>query len=101
MCKFAQNDQEDDEARYPAVELIEMDNLVAEERDNKSTGGNDNDASPARNIRIDSVEQLCPNNDIDRGPAQTSQAIEYGNYDSGSVSLTHGKRKSHSLILTP
>ena len=79
MSEFAQDDEEDDEAGDPAVELVIVNDLVAEQRDQKGRCGNDDDTRVARDVRVDGVEELRANNDIDGGPPDAGEDVEDGN----------------------
>lgn len=79
VSKDAESDEEDDGGRDPRPELVNVDNLVAEESDGECEDGNDDDTSPTRNVGVDSVDQLCSNNGVHGGPANASQDVEDGN----------------------
>lgn len=76
MSKFTQDNHKNDEAWNPAVEFVQMYNLVAEKGDDEGAGSNDDDSCITRDATIDSVDQLRADNDIDSGPAKASQTIE-------------------------
>ena len=65
MSELTQYNQENREAGDPAPHFVDMHNLVPETGDDKRASRDHNDASPARHIRIDRVQQLCAHNDID------------------------------------
>lgn len=56
-----------------------MHDLVAEEGDQESSGGNDDDSSPARHVSIDCIEELSANNDVHCGPSNTSENVKDSN----------------------
>ena len=76
MSEFAEHDEEDDKAWNPANHLVHVDDFVAEQRDDEGTRGNNDDSSVARQIRVDSVKELCANNYIHRRPTQTGETVE-------------------------
>lgn len=69
MSKFSEDNKKDDEAWDPGPSLVCMDDLVTEESDQKSACCDDNDPSPTWHITVDSIEQLCPNDDVHGRPA--------------------------------
>jgi len=80
MGKLAKNNQEDDQAWDPRIALIGVHNLIPEKRNEEGCNCDDQNAGPARHVAIHSIEQLGAHNDIDRGPADTSENIETGDY---------------------
>ena len=79
MGKLAKNDQEDDEAWNPRIALIGVHKLISKKRNKEGCNCDNQNASPARHVAVHSIEQLGAHNDIDRGPADTSEDIEKGN----------------------
>ena len=79
MSELPENNEEDDEARYPAVELVHVYNLVAKERDEEGAGGDDDNTSVPWHVTVDSVEKLRADYDIDTRPTYAGKAIENGN----------------------
>lgn len=71
-----------------------MDHLVAKERNDERAGGNDNDTSPARHVRINRMQQLCTDDDIDGRPAQAGKAVEDGD-DFHAVIAEEESRQDH------
>ena len=55
MDEFAEHDQEDDEARDPAPELVRVDDFIPEEGDEEGCCRNDDDARPSGNIAVDGI----------------------------------------------
>jgi len=76
VSKLSEDNQEDDEARNPRVAFVSVHNLVSEECDQESSGGDDNNSSPSRHVRIYGVEQLCSNNNIYRTPSDASEDVQ-------------------------
>ena len=64
MGELAEDDEEDDEAGDPRIELVGVDDLVAEEGDDEGCGGDDDDACVAGDVCIDGVEELGADDDI-------------------------------------
>ena len=56
MSELPEDDKEDDEAWDPAVKFVVVDYLVAKQCNDKCTRGNDNDASNAGKIVVDSMK---------------------------------------------
>lgn len=79
MGKFAKNNKEDDEAWNPAVELVVVDDFVAEEGDKEGGSRNDNDAGITGDIMVDGVQELSTDDDVHGGPANASEDVEDGN----------------------
>ena len=65
MSELSQNDQEDDEAGDPRVSLVGVHDLVAEEGDQESGSGNDDNAGPSWHVAIDGIEELSSYNYVD------------------------------------
>ena len=86
-CELAQDDEEDNEAGDPGVEFVGMDDFVAEEGHQKGCGGDDDNARVARNVCVDSMEQLGAYDDVDRRPAHTGEDVEDGNWGTVSSGL--------------
>ena len=88
MSKNPENNQEDDEARYPANHLVPVNHLVPEQRDDEGANGDDENASKTWNVAVDRMDELSActiisvassillgisqltNDDIDAGPSQ-------------------------------
>ena len=83
--ELAQHDEEDDEARDPAVVLVGVHDFVAEEGDEEGRGRDDDDAGPAWDGAVDGVEDLRPDDDVHGGPADAGEDVEERDCDSGSV----------------
>ena len=79
MGKLAKNDQEDDQAWNPRIALIGVHNLISEKRNKEGCSCDNQNAGPARHVAVHSIEQLGAHDDIDRGPADTSENVENGN----------------------
>ena len=65
MREDTQGDQKDDESRDPAPELVGVNDLVTEEGDEKGANGNNDNASPARDVLVHSVNKLSADNGVD------------------------------------
>lgn len=76
MRKFAKNDHENDECGYPRPKFIGMNNLVPEQCDKEGADGNYENPGPSRDIRVDRIDELRANDNIDRRPPNTSQNVE-------------------------
>lgn len=76
MGKDAEDDEKDDEARNPGEALVYVDDAVAEGADDERGHGDDEDASPARHIVVDRMEELGADDDVDGRPAQAGQDVE-------------------------
>lgn len=104
MSELAEDDEEDDEGRDPAVELVVVDDFVAEEGDEEGRSCDDNDACKAGKIVIHSVEELGANYDVDGGPTNASEDVEDGDdlravpaeVEAGEYHLTEAKNGSES-----
>ncbi len=79
MCKYAEDNEEDDECRDPGPELVGVDNLVPKNADEKGQDGNDDDTGKAWNIMIHGVDKLSTDNRVYTGPADTGKDVEKGN----------------------
>ena len=114
--EFAQYDEEDDQTGDPRPELVVMHDFVAEDGDEPRRRCDYDDASIARNVVVDRVDQLGANYDIHSGPAHTSEDVEACNCGATLVAgLLRGRRvvgvqenasllgeaRSHLLTLTP
>ena len=53
-----------------------MHNFVAEDGDKPCRRGDDDDASIARNVGVNGVDQLGADDDVYGGPAHTSEDVE-------------------------
>ena len=58
MSEDAEDNQEDDEAGYPANHLVPVNDLVAEKRDEEGTDGDDENASIARDVFVNGMDEL-------------------------------------------
>jgi len=74
----AEDDEEDDEARHPGDHLVVVDCFVAEAGDDEGARGDDDDAGPAGDVRVDGVDELGADDDVDGAPAETGEAVEEG-----------------------
>ena len=74
--ELAEYDQEDDQARNPRPALVHVHDLVAEGADQQGRDGDDEDARPARDVAVNSMDQLSADNDVDRGPSDASKNVE-------------------------
>ncbi len=74
--KLAEHDQEDDQAGNPRPALVHVHDLVAEGADQQGRDGDDQDAGPARDVAVNSMDQLRADNDVDRGPSNASKNVE-------------------------
>jgi hypothetical protein len=79
VSEFAKDDEEDDKAGNPAVELVCVNNFVAKERNKEGTSCDNDNAGPAWNITVDGIEDLRAYDNIDRGPAYAGENIKEGN----------------------
>ena len=94
MCEFAQHDEKDDEAGDPGPKFIEMDDLVAEKRDEECACCNDDNTSIARDVVINRIQQLRANDGVHGGPANASQHVEE-RYDLDGVETKEEAREDH------
>lgn len=76
MRELAEYDEEDDQTGDPRPEFVDMHNFVAEDCDEPCRGRDYDDASIARNVGVDGVDQLGADYDIHGGPAHTGKDIE-------------------------
>ena len=76
MGKLAEDDQEGDEARHPAPELVRVDDLVAEQCHDQGRRRDDDNARVAWNIVVHRIQQLCADDDIDGRPADARKDVE-------------------------
>ena len=91
--EFAQYDEEDDQTGDPRPELVVMHDFVAEDGDEPRRRCDYDDASIARNVVVDRVDQLGANYDIHSGPAHTSEDVEACNCGATLVAgLLRGRR---------
>jgi hypothetical protein len=61
----AGDDEKDDEARYPGNHFVVVHDLVAEEGDDEGACCDDDDASPTWDVRVDGMDQLGSDDDVD------------------------------------
>ena len=76
MRELAEYDEEDDQTGDPRPELVDMHNFVAEDCDEPCRRRDDDDASIARNVGVDGVDQWGADYDMHGGPAHTGKDVE-------------------------
>jgi hypothetical protein len=64
MGKHPQDDQEDDESWNPGPEFVRVNDFVAKEGDGHGANGNDYNTCITRDVIVNSVDQLGPDDDI-------------------------------------
>lgn len=96
----AEDDEENDEGWDPGVELVEMDDFVAEDGDEECAYGDDQDASPAGDVVVNGVYDLGANDDVDARPSDAGEDVEKGNFGTSLVGRQNA-RENHIPILTP
>jgi hypothetical protein len=79
MSELAEHDEEDDEAGDPRDHFVEVNDLVAKKGDQEGACCNDDDPGVSRHVRVDGVDELCADNDVDGRPSQAGEAVEDGN----------------------
>lgn len=94
MSEDAKDDDEDDGSRYPRIEFVCMDDLVAEEGDPKGAERNDKDTGESWDIVVDSIDELSTDNGVHGRPAETSKHVEDRN-DLHSMPSKPKPRKHH------
>lgn len=75
MGEQSEDDHEDDEGGNPTVVLVQMDDLVSGESDEKGADGDDQDACISRNVGVHSIEKLGTDDGVGGGPAQTGENV--------------------------
>jgi hypothetical protein len=85
MGEFAEDDEEDDEGWDPRPHFVVVDYLVAEDRYKPGCCCYDDDACITRDGRVDGVDELGADYDVDGGPAYTGEDVEARNW--GSLAL--------------
>jgi hypothetical protein len=73
---LSEYNQEDDEGRDPAPELVGMHDLVAKKRNQKSHKRENEDPSESRKIVVGGIQQLGAENCVHAQPAYTLNDIE-------------------------
>lgn len=76
VSKHAEDNHEDDEGWDPAVELIQVNDLVSSESNEECADGDDQNACKTRNVAVDGIEQLGADNRVGRRPTQAGQDIQ-------------------------
>jgi hypothetical protein len=77
--KFAEHDEENNEAGDPTPELVRVDDLVSEQRYNECADRDDEYTSKTWHITIHSIQQLGTNDGINRRPANACKDVENSN----------------------
>jgi hypothetical protein len=87
MSKLPGDDNEHNEAWDPTDHFVIMHNLVPKQGDNEGAGSNENDSGPSWYIRVDGMDQLGSDDDIDCRPAEACQATEDRDCVNGSATF--------------
>lgn len=65
MSENTEDYEEDDSTWNPGPALVGVNDLVAEAGHEEGGNGNNEDSSPSRHVRVDSIEELGSNNRVD------------------------------------
>ena len=77
MCKDTEDDNKDDSSGDPGPELVEMNDLVAEEGYEQRANSDDDDTCVAWNVIVHGVNHLSADNRVHGRPAKTGEDIEH------------------------